>query len=160
MASFYGKHRGVVIANQDPLMLGRIKVRVPDVLDPDGAWAMPCAPAGGETFVPPAEGTGVWVEFERGDASYPIWSGVWWGTADEVPGIVEPSQGKLTLETKGGHSVTLDDAPGVGGITLETSDGQRLAIGPSGIAIDNGRGARIRLSGPSVSINEGALEVT
>jgi len=159
MASFYGKYRGVVSANQDPLMLGRIKVSVPDVLDPDGAWAMPCAPAGGGAFALPAEGAGVWVEFERGDPSYPIWSGVWWGSADEVPGIVASSQEKLTLETKGGHTVTLDDAPGIGGITLETSDGQ-LVIGLSGIAIDNGRGARIRLSGPLVSINEGALEVT
>ena len=45
---FYGKFRGVVTDIQDPLMMGRIKAKVPDVFGEDeSGWAMPCAPFGG-----------------------------------------------------------------------------------------------------------------
>ena len=30
--TFYGKYRGVVSDNDDPLMIGRIRARVPDVM--------------------------------------------------------------------------------------------------------------------------------
>lgn len=158
--SFYGKYRGVVTSNEDPSMLGRIRVSVPDVLGSgENAWAMPCAPAGGSLALP-AEGAGVWIEFERGDPSSPIWSGVWWGSAAEVPPVEAQRSGKVTVETEGGQRLTLDDTPGVGGIALQTADGQRLVIGAAGIVIENGRGARIALAGPTVSINGDALEVT
>ena len=41
------------------------------------------APASGFFAVPPV-GAGVWIEFEAGDVSRPIWSGAWWATG-EVP---------------------------------------------------------------------------
>ena len=45
---FYGKYRGVVTDNQDPLMIGRIRAKVPDVMgDLESGWATPCAPFGG-----------------------------------------------------------------------------------------------------------------
>jgi hypothetical protein len=66
----------------------------------------------------------------------------------------------VMIVTHGGTSLTLSDVPGVGGITLETSDGSKLTMSPTGIEIDNGKGANIKLSGPQVSINSGALEVT
>ena len=41
---FYGKYRGVVQDNQDPRGMGRIRARVPEVLDDQTTpWAMPCA---------------------------------------------------------------------------------------------------------------------
>ena len=41
--TFYGKYRGIVTNIKDPLKMGRIKARVPDVLgeEPSG-WALPC----------------------------------------------------------------------------------------------------------------------
>ena len=45
---------------------------------------MPCVPYAGDAgrlYMLPEPGTGVWVEFEAGDPSYPIWSGCFW--ADE-----------------------------------------------------------------------------
>jgi hypothetical protein len=41
---FYGKFRGVVRNDRDPLGIGRLQVAVPDVLAAQGAWAMPCLP--------------------------------------------------------------------------------------------------------------------
>src|SRR5918995_380444 len=133
---------------------------------------MPCAPFGGTAtgfFAVPAQGAGVWIEFECGDPDYPIWSGCWFGSKDEMPPVLltEPPGSpfktppkKVLLKTEGGHSILLDDTPGKGGITLETSDGQKIVMSASGIEIDNGGGASIKLTGSKGSINGGALEVT
>jgi hypothetical protein len=65
----------------------------------------------------------------------------------------------VMIKTEGGHSILLDDTPGVGGITLETSGGQKIVVNGLGIEINNGQGGTIKLTGPQVSINNGALEV-
>ena len=161
---FYGKFRGVVTDNKDPLMTGRVRARVPDVLgDGESGWAMPAAPFGGQGmgfFALPDVDAGVWIEFEHGDPDFPVWTGVWWGTAAEVPPLLlAPPYQKVMVKTKGGHSITLDDTPGIGGITLETSGGQKIVLNALGIEISNGMGATIKLTGPQVSVNNGALDV-
>lgn len=162
---FFGKYRGVVTDNQDPEMMGRVRATVQDVTgDDETGWAMPCAPFGGSQtgfFALPAVGAGVWIEFEHGDPEYPIWSGCWWGSSAEMPAaVLDPPYKKVILQTEGGISITLDDTPGAGGITLETADGQKVELSATGIVIDNGQGAKIELSATSVSVNDGALEVT
>jgi uncharacterized protein involved in type VI secretion and phage assembly len=162
--TFYGKYRGVVTDNKDPLMTGRVKARVPDVMgEKETGWAMPCAPFGGSGvgfFALPTVGAGVWIEFEHGDPDYPIWSGCWFGSAADMPPILlVPPYKKTLIKTEGGNSVLLDDTPGTGGITLETSGGQKVVMNATGVEITNGQGASIKLTGPQVSINGGALEV-
>jgi uncharacterized protein involved in type VI secretion and phage assembly len=162
---FYGKYRGIVTDIQDPLMVCRIRARVPDVLgDQESGWALPCAPFGGSGmgfFALPKVGAGVWIEFEHGDPDYPIWAGAWFGSqADLPPDLLAPPYKKVMVKTEGGHSVTLDDTPGIGGITLQTASGQKVVINSLGIEIDNGQGGKIKLTGPQVSINDGALDVT
>jgi uncharacterized protein involved in type VI secretion and phage assembly len=161
---FFGKYRGIVTDNLDPLMIGRVRARIPDVMgDEESGWAMPCAPFGGNGigfFAIPTTDAGVWIEFEHGDPDYPIWSGCWWGSAAEMPPVLlAPPYKKVLLKTEGGNSVLLDDTPGAGGITLETSGGQKVVLSATGVEITNGQGASIKLSGPQVSINGGALEV-
>lgn len=164
MPNFYGKYRGVVSDNRDPLQLGRVRARVPDVMgDQESGWAMPCAPFGGGGmgfFALPKVGAGVWIEFEHGDPEYPIWSGAWWGSLAEMPPTLLPlPDQKVLLKTSGGTSILLDDTPGIGGITLETASGQKIVLSATGIEINNGMGGVIKLSGPQVSVNNGALEV-
>jgi len=161
---FFGKYRGVVSDNKDPLMTGRVRARVPDVMGQDeSGWALPAAPFGGKQtgfFALPSVGAGVWIEFEHGDADYPIWSGAWWGSAAEIPPLLlAPPYQKVMVRTEGGNTITLDDTPGIGGITLETSGGQKITMTPLGIEISNGMGASIKLTGPQVSVNNGALDV-
>jgi len=163
--AFYGKYRGIVTDVQDTLMIGRIKATVPDVFgDQESGWAMPAVPFGGDGmgfFALPKKGAGVWIEFEHGDPDYPIWTGCWFGAATEVPPVLlAPPYKKFLIKTEGGNSVLLDDTPGTGGIKLETSGGQKIVVSATGIEIDNGQGASIKLTGPQVSINGGALEVT
>jgi hypothetical protein len=63
------------------------------------------------------------------------------------------------IQTEGGHSITLDDTPGVGGITLQTSGGQKIVMNSMGIEVDDGLGASVKLTGPQVSVNNGAMDV-
>lgn len=161
---FFGKFRGTVSDIQDPLMIGRIRATVPDVLgELDSGWAMPCAPFGGSGmgfFALPTVGAGVWIEFEHGDPDYPIWTGCWFGSvADMPPELLAPPYKKVLIKTEGGNSIVIDDTPGVGGITLETSGGQKIVLSATGVEITNGQGAKIKMTGPQISVNDGALEV-
>jgi uncharacterized protein involved in type VI secretion and phage assembly len=164
MSEFYGKYRGTVTDIQDPLMMLRIKAKVPDVMgDQESGWALPCLPFAGSGmgfFALPKVGAGVWFEFEHGDPDYPIWAGCWIGSlAEAPPDLLVPPYKKVILKTEGGHSITLDDTPGIGGITLETSGGQKIVVNATSVEITNGQGGSIKMTGPQVSVNSGALEV-
>lgn len=70
---FYGIYRGVVVSSSDPLGKGRLQLKVPQVLlDTVTGWAW----GTGTVAQIPAIGHGVWVMFEGGDPSYPVWVGV------------------------------------------------------------------------------------
>jgi len=146
--------------NIDPMQLGRVQVSVPAVLGEGSmSWAMPCVPYAGSGvgfFAIPPEDANVWVEFEGGDPDYPIWSGCFWGVG-EVPALPAIAEMKV-LKTDMG-TITLNDLPGAGGITIETATGMKIIISALGIEINNGQGGSIKLTGPQVSVNEGALEV-
>ena len=127
---------------------------------------MPCFPVAGAQMgaisIPPI-GAGVWVEFEQGNPDYPIWTGCWYGSVAEVPAIAlttpPPIQG-FTFQTTQQNSITISDLPGpTGGILLKSKTGATIMINDLGITIQNGQGASITLTGPAVSINNGALSV-
>jgi hypothetical protein len=164
MKTYFGKYRGKVSNNVDPLQLGRMQVMVPDVLG-DGrfSWALPCVPFAGPGvgfFALPPVDANVWVEFERGDPDYPIWTGCFWGPG-EVP--AKPATPLMVaLQTKS-VSLNLVDVPGAGGFTLEVKPPAvatplKLAFTSAGIEIQNGKNS-IKLSVASVNINDGALEI-
>ncbi|WP_313067894.1 phage baseplate assembly protein V [Achromobacter animicus] len=164
----YGKFRGVVINNVDPMQMGRIQVQVPDVLGLGvSSWAMPCVPFAGQqsgVFVVPQVGAGVWVEFEQGKPDYPIWVGGFWGSAAEVPALALaglPVSPSIVLQTGGQNTLMISDLPGpTGGILLKTKTGAMISISDVGITLSNGQGATVMLTGPAVNINQGALTVT
>ena len=165
-SSFYGKYRGTVVNNIDPLLTGRIQVMVPDMAGfVPGTWAMPCVPVAGLNmglFTVPPIGAGVWVEFEHGDPEYPIWVGGYWGSAAETPTLsktVPPAIAGITLQTMLNNGIVISDLPGVGGILLQTATGAMISINDVGITISNGKGAVITLVGPAVDINAGAMTV-
>jgi hypothetical protein len=62
------------------------------------------------------------------------------------------------LKTDAG-TITLNDLPGAGGITIETAAGMKIVINMQGIEINDGLNGSIKLTGPKVSINGNALEV-
>jgi len=164
---FFGKYRGMVVSSFDPEGRGRIQVQVPDVLGMGiSTWAMPCLPVAGINsgmFAVPMIGSGVWVEFERGDIDYPVWVGGFWGTAAEVPVLahmVPPGVSGFTLQTTLKNGIVISDVPGpTGGILIQTTTGAMISVSDVGIIISNGKGAIINMTGPTVDVNLGALTV-
>jgi uncharacterized protein involved in type VI secretion and phage assembly len=165
---YYGKYRGTVVNNIDPLQMGRLTVQVPDVkgLIPS-TWAMPCFPVSGKqmgAYMLPQIGAGVWVEFEQGDPDYPIWSGCWYGSVAEVPVLALaglPVSPNICFQTAAQNSIVISDVAGpTGGIMLKSATGATLFVNDTGIYIQNGKGASVTLVGPTVTINTGALTIT
>ena len=110
----YAKFRGYAYRVDDPENRGRIQAFVPRLLGPDEptGWAMPSAPYAGPDqgmFLVPDIGAGVWIEFEEGDLSRPIWSGMWWGSpqAEDVGGPDSIARGVA-------RSAHQDEVPGSG----------------------------------------------
>jgi uncharacterized protein involved in type VI secretion and phage assembly len=164
---YFGKYRGTVLNVVDPEQRGRIQVMVPDVSGfALSSWAMPAFPIGGiqmGMFSLPLPGSGVWIEFEQGDLDYPIWTGIFFGSAAEVPlmaHLVPPAVPGIVLQTVLQNGLLISDVPGpTGGIMLKTTAGAMILINEIGITISNGQGAMIQMTGPSVVINGGALTI-
>ena len=155
---FYGKYRGVA-TDVEQGGRGRIKAKVPAVLgDTPTGWCDPCVPYAGDSvgiaFLPEV-GSGVWIEFEGGDVSYPIWSGCYWRDG-EIPSSVAPAT--KVIQTKAGHQVVLDDDGG--SLTITDSNGNTVTLDSSGITVQypNGGGS-VQVTDASVNINNSALEV-
>jgi uncharacterized protein involved in type VI secretion and phage assembly len=164
---YFGKYRGMVINNIDPMQMGRLMVQVPDIsgLIPS-TWAMPCFPVTGKqmgVWVVPLIGSGVWVEFEQGDPDYPIWVGCFPGSTADVPALAlagNPLSPSIVLQTSLQNTLMISDMAGpTGGILLKTMTGAMISINDIGITISNGKGAIIAMNGPTVNINAGALTI-
>lgn len=153
-----GRYRGEVTDVDDPKGIGRVRVRVPEVLsDVESGWALPAFAVSGQgsgMFAVPPVGSGVWVEFESGDAARPVWAGGWFSEGS-VPQDATP--GKLVLTTPAGHVIVLDDEED--SVTITDAGGARILLDSSGIELAKG-GQKIVVSQSSVTINDGALEVT
>ncbi|MGB3752512.1 MAG: phage baseplate assembly protein V [Parerythrobacter sp.] len=168
MTQFFGKYRGKVENNRDPLFLGRIQVSVPAIYgDSTDSWAMPCVPFAGPgvgLFALPPVGASVWVEFEGGDSDYPIWAGCFWGPGEMLTisptrhAVPVPPNANIKAFKTGDTSLTINDLPGTGGLLIKTSSGIEIAMTAQGVEVTNGQ-SKISLTGPQVSINDGALEV-
>jgi uncharacterized protein involved in type VI secretion and phage assembly len=154
---YFGKYRGTVTDNQDQTSRGRLKVQVPAVLGTLEVWAMPCVPYAGDQvgfYSLPPNRSGVWVEFEGGDPSSPIWTGCFWADnelpdsggpgvkiwqTDSIKVRLDDSADELLLENGGGSKTTY------GSDATTESGSATLTVGDSG--------------GTSVNINDGSLEV-
>ncbi len=168
--TYYGKYRGTVLLNVDPEFRGRLILEVPDVYGPGipSPLAEPSVPMAGPTgapmgifFVPPPQ-AGVWVEFEHGDPSLPVWTGCRRGAPSDLPPMALaglPASPNIVLQTMGQNSFTISDLPGAGGFMLTTITGAGIIINETGIIIQNGQGASIVMAGPTITINEGALTI-
>lgn len=151
MNQFFGKYRAIVVNNKDPEFMGRIKVRCPKVLgEYASAWCTPCVPLafndGGLLYVPTVNET-VWVEFEEGNPSKPIWTGSWWIPRRTPIGQSNAVEDKIILLSRKQHRIELDDKNNT--ITISNIDGSKIKLG-NGILIE---------SNSAIKIN-GSLNVT
>ncbi|MFO1434526.1 MAG: phage baseplate assembly protein V [Candidatus Competibacteraceae bacterium] len=155
----YGKFRGVVSDNRDPEKRGRLKLRVPSVLDQEETdWALPCLPYGGGAgyglFLVPPPGAQVWVEFEEGDLHRPLWTGTCWQQTGDVPtdAAKSPPTAHL-LQTPAGHLVQLDDENGARQLRLHHAGGAELLIDNDGIVtLTDSNGATVTLDAKASAV--------
>jgi len=158
---YYGLYRGTVQGNIDPLGLARLQVSVPSVPGASQlSWARPCTPYAGPSvgwFALPPTGAKIWVMFEEGNPADPVWMGLFWDDIGRPPASPPLELTKVFATT--GVTITITDAPGAAMLEMKTQSGAKISLGPAGIEIDNGMGASIKLQGPQVSVNGGALEV-
>jgi uncharacterized protein involved in type VI secretion and phage assembly len=167
---YFGKYRGTVVENEDEASQGRVKVNVPAVLDGLAVWAMPCVPYAGAGVgfynIPPV-GAGVWVEFEGGDPSYPIWTGCFWAD-NELPDSGGPSVkiwktdsitvkldddgDEAVVSNSGTSSVTVSSD-----VTIESSQSTHT-VGIQGVVSEQGAG-KLQVTTAGVILNDGAFQV-
>lgn len=153
---FYGKYRGVVTDVDAPTM--RIKASVPSVFGAGATsgWCSPCVPYAGPQvgFVMlPEPGSGVWIEFEGGDVSFPIWTGCYWNSGDIPSGT---SADLKAIVTKAG-SLQFDNQNA--SVTAQVSSDQKVVLDDSGVTISSSSGNQVAVGGSSVSVNNDALEI-
>jgi Type VI secretion system/phage-baseplate injector OB domain len=120
-ARFWGKYRGKVIENIDPLFQGRIIAEVPAVPGSLLNFALPCTPYAGPNvgfYAIPPIGANVWIEFEGGDPNYPVWVGCFWGPED-ILHVPEPPPPEIKVFKTEFITMILNDLPEVGGFTLK-----------------------------------------
>jgi phage baseplate assembly protein gpV len=151
---YYGKYRGKVTDNVDPLGQGRLCVTVPDVtgLLPK-MWARACVQSAGPlmgTYIcPPPIGAGVWVEFEHGNPDKPVWVGCYWddqpvpaeaGLMADAAMTTGPTTPFMTTEVEGA-GVAVSQVPLVfpssqvpGNVTLY-AEAASITLGPAGVTI-------------------------
>lgn len=154
---FYGKYRGTV-TQVDAGKIPRIKAKVPAVLgDIETGWCMPCVPYAGNgvgiAFIPEQD-AGVWIEFEGGDVSFPIWTGCYWHE-NELPSAVKKDV--KVIKTPGGNQIILDDKDHK--ITITDANKNTITLDRNGVTIVRGSG-KIAITDGKVSANDGAMEGT
>jgi uncharacterized protein involved in type VI secretion and phage assembly len=158
---FYGKYRALVSDNQDPNNLGRVKARVPEILgDVTTGWALPALPYSGDgvgVYTIPAVDAGIWIEFEAGDLSRPLWTGCWWGDnqipkdqtgANTTPQkkIIRTEEGLLLAFDDGGKTIALSDSDGTHFLKIEVQSGQ----------ITVQAGSKVVVEAPQIELVQGA----
>jgi phage baseplate assembly protein gpV len=152
---FYGKYRGTVTDVDASNMA--IKAQVPAVLGTvSSGWCQPCVPYAGPQVgfcMLPDIGSGVWIEFEGGDVSSPIWTGCYWITSDI------PSSADAAVKSIITQAGTLAFDNNAGSVTATGLQNQTLVLDASGITATAGSGS-VAISASGVSLNTGAMVVS
>jgi uncharacterized protein involved in type VI secretion and phage assembly len=115
-----GLYVGYVTRRDDPERLGRVRVCVPGVLEPESAWAFPLGTVGGGSkdtglFAVPEDGAEVGVFFNQGNVDAPYYLAGHWGKPGGESELPEEAQRELptnrVLSTKT-FRVELDEGEG------------------------------------------------
>jgi phage protein D/phage baseplate assembly protein gpV len=120
---------GLVLDNQDPNGLGRVKINLPGLSeDETGHWARvasPMAGGGRGMFFLPEKNDEVLVAFEQGDITRPYVLGALWNGKDKPPESNADGQNNLRLiKSRSGHLVRFDDTAGAEKIEIIDKSGE------------------------------------
>ena len=93
----FGMYVGYVTKRNDPERLGRVRVCIPGLLEPECGWAWPLGTVGGGSkdngfFAVPIEGAEVAVFFNQGDVDAPYYLAAHWGKPGGESEVPEEAQ--------------------------------------------------------------------
>jgi type VI secretion system (T6SS) baseplate-like injector VgrG len=161
---------GIVTDNQDPEGQGRVKVKFPWLSGEHASdWARVVVPGGGADrgiqFLPEVNDE-VLVGFELGDIHYPYVLGGLWNGQDAPPrkSGQAVSSGRVqqrVIRSRTGHTITLDDTDGGGGITIEDKNGNKVVLdtGKNALTIEVKGDASVKAHGSLTFEAQGQVEI-
>lgn len=134
---WYGLYKGIVLNNDHPSKRGLCVLQVPcmghDTPDkvPVDWWARPCMPGlsvGGSgqmhgMFMPPELGDEVWVQFENGHPSFPVYTGGYLRVSFEGQELLAEQALYKGIRTSTGHFLRFSDDKEDLHITIAKGDG-------------------------------------
>jgi uncharacterized protein involved in type VI secretion and phage assembly len=103
-APLRGLYIGQVVDRADPERLGRVRVRIPGVVEPASAWAFPLGTVGGGSdrrgfFAVPEKSAEVGVLFHQGDVEQPYYLCGHWARTGPTTEVPEPARGLPAADT-------------------------------------------------------------
>lgn len=162
-ANKFGVYPGLVIDVVDPSNQGRVRVRFPWALDPEGgefeAWArlatLMAGPNRGSWFIPDI-GDEVLVTFEAGNPAHPYVIGSLWNGQDAPPGSMDGSgdNNRRLICSRSGLQLIFNDAHGQESLELHSANGQKLILTdmPGSVEI-------LTQSGSKISVTQNGVEI-
>lgn len=182
----YGVAAGIVVNNQDPDKLGRVKVKFPWLSDDNESdWIRIATLMAGRdrgSFFLPEVDDEVLVAFEHGDINRPFVIGALWSGVDQPPEtnsdgrnnirkirsrsgheIIFDDNGaagqeKVEIHTNGGHKIVLDDSAGQEKIEIvDKSGSNKVSIDSMQNAISMESGLQLKIKSQMIEIEAGAM---
>lgn len=150
----YSCYRGFVVYNTDPKKMDRLFVRVPHISGnkQEGNWAWPKGKPHTNREIPKI-GDMVWVEFERGDFRFPVWS--FCNQTKKLLNEEEEYEGadeRKRYGSEGGHSMEMDDYNDH--IRMFHNQGSEVKIEKDRIDIKHKSGSEIEIYEDHIIITE------
>ena len=150
---------GQVSRTNDPERLGRVRVRVPSLGNVETGWLQLVAPAAGRSrglTAVPDEDDLVFVCFPSGDLARGLVLGGIYGPA----GVSDPDSpadtDRLSLRTKSGHLLRLDDHAAK--VTLRDAGGSFVELGPAAVVLHSAVPLVIEAPGQAITFRGNSID--
>lgn len=123
LGRFYSIYRGMVVDNNDPNHMNSLQVAIPEIQGGIIVWALPFGQHGGLKtgfkYLAPEIGDTVYIMFEYGNPSKPLWTYHGFGLEQIPEELDDPN--KMGIITPNGNMVILDETSGELNIFTEGS---------------------------------------
>lgn len=136
---YYSKYRAIVVDRDDPKGQCRLKLKVPGIIDGVSEWVPGSGIYSGKGYgihVIPKENDVVWVTFENGDPTKPVWEYGYFGDGD-IKSDNYKNVDNYWFITPGGHRVELNDSNSQ--IIITNKAGDQVVMNETGVSIKSSK---------------------